>query len=1061
MGVVENMQHTKLVPVVNGGYSEGKSEKRSLENGDCSVAIARYKRRKVSAVRDFPPGCGPLAPRMPKEALVCDGDGEKFAGGGKHGDALEVDGVKVPGTAVDSKSPKELTNLISTDMPDPSNELNSEVQKTVMPSDSEDGLGLVPKTEMPAKTESLMPDARPFEPTKSVEQEASKIPKDFHVVEEMPPQGGVNISLPPSGPMNPRSILEITVTKKYPPRRKVSAVRDFPPFCGRNAPRLSEQESLKFPAPSKGSPAPSEGKNLGQEESGVKEKSLTEHVSIDGKQMSEDAQDRAALKCKLGANVPKNLRDTAQDEFDGSANKDLKKQSTLVTSSEIKMEFEVKRGQSNGSTRENSLPRPDHKSSIIQKANEVSEGKVGKEIVICSKDENIKRKNKSLSVGANKLPTGDGLSQDRVTVLCLTAAQNCPWRKQGKGGANLDGGVSGSKGKKNGSAGLEKSKSIVRARTGRAEKSGGKSIKRKLSPMGKAENMGMSQLVVRDEEDSIEHYGEQEDFHAGQRLFDFHVNLPPFGPSSSSGKVKAGDSIVTRNKVRETLRLFQAIFRKLLQEEEAKSKQGGPQVRRVDFMASRILKDKGKHVNTGKQIIGPVPGVEVGDEFQYRVELGIIGLHRPIQGGIDYVKHGGKILATSIVASGGYADDLDNSDVLIYSGQGGNLLGGDKQPEDQKLERGNLALKNSIDAKNPVRVIRGFKETKAPEYFDSRAKLVTTYTYDGFYLVQKYWQEIGPHGKLVFMFQLNRIPGQPELAWKELKKSKKFKVREGICLNDISMGKESIPIIAVNTINDEKPPPFNYITSMIYPDWCLRLPPNGCDCSNGCSDSEKCSCAVKNGGEIPYNYNGAIVEAKPLVYECGPSCKCSRSCHNRVSQHGIKFQLEIFKTVSMGWGVRSVTSIPSGSFICEYIGELLEDKEAEQRTGNDEYLFDIGHNYNETLWDGISTLMPDAQSGSREVVEDGGFTIDAAQYGNVGRFINHSCSPNLYAQNVLYDHDDKRIPHIMLFAAENIPPLQELTYHYNYTIDQVHDSNGNIKKKSCYCGSDECTGRMY
>ncbi|CBI29505.3 unnamed protein product, partial [Vitis vinifera] len=526
------------------------------------------------------------------------------------------------------------------------------------------------------------------------------------------------------------------------------------------------------------------------------------------------------------------------------------------------MEFEVKREQSIGSPRENNLPRPDQKSQIVEKANEVLEGKVGKEIVIYSKDENSKRKVTSLSGRVNKVPAGDELSQERVTVLCLMAAQNCPWRRQGKGGLKLD-----------------------------------------------------------------------------------------------SGMIEACDSIVTRNKVRETLRLFQAIFRKLLQEEEAKTKQGGNPVRRVDYLASRILKDKGKHVNTGKQIIGPVPGVEVG-----------------------------------------YADDLDNSDVLIYSGQGGNLI--------------------------------------APEYMDSRAKVVTTYIYDGLYLVEKYWQEIGPHGKLVFKFQLNRIPGQPELAWKEVKNSKKFKVREGLCVDDISMGKEPIPIFAVNTIDDEKPPPFTYITSMIYPDWCHRLPPNGCDCSNGCSDSEKCSCAVKNGGEIPYNYNGAIVEAKPLVYECSPSCKCSRSCHNRVSQHGIKFQLEIFKTVSRGWGVRSLTSIPSGSFICEYIGELLEDKEAEQRTGNDEYF-------------------------SCEVVEDAGFTIDAAQYGNVGRFINHSCSPNLYAQNVLYDHDNKRIPHIMLFAAENIPPLQELTYHYNYTIDQVRDSNGNIKKKSCYCGSDECTGRMY
>ncbi|CAH2061471.1 unnamed protein product [Thlaspi arvense] len=97
----------------------------------------------------------------------------------------------------------------------------------------------------------------------------------------------------------------------------------------------------------------------------------------------------------------------------------------------------------------------------------------------------------------------------------------------------------------------------------------------------------------------------------------------------------------------------------------------------------------------------------------------------------------------------------------------------------------------------------------------------------------------------------------------------------------------------------------------------------------------------------------------------------------------------------------------------------------------------------------------------RRCGETAGFTVDAAKKGNIGRFINHSCSPNLYAQNVLYDHEDKRIPHVMLFAMDNIPPLQELTYHYNYMIDQVRDVNGNIKKKICYCGSSECTGRLY
>ncbi|EXC02084.1 Histone-lysine N-methyltransferase, H3 lysine-9 specific SUVH5 [Morus notabilis] len=365
------------------------------------------------------------------------------------------------------------------------------------------------------------------------------------------------------------------------------------------------------------------------------------------------------------------------------------------------------------------------------------------------------------------------------------------------------------------------------------------------------------------------------------------------------------------------------------------------------------------------KILGAVPGVEVGDEFQYRVELHIIGLHRPIQGGIDSVRVGKKILATSIVESGGYADDLDYLDVLIYTGQGGNVMNSSKEPVNQKLERGNLALKNSMYEKNPVWVIRGCELSDGK----SEGKSSRTYVYDGLYLVEKFWQDVGPHGKLVFKFQLERVPGQPELAWKKV----------------------ATVLLNAQLLQNAR--------------------------------------VVKNGGEIPFNHNGAIIEVKPLVYECGPSCRCPPSCPNRVSQHG--------------------------SFICEYLGEFLSAKEAEARTANGEYLFNIGNNYNDnTLGKGLSTLMPRS-------VEDGeGFTIDAAEYGNVGRFINHSCTPNLYAQNVLYDHEDKRIPHIMLFAAENIRPLEELTFHYNYVADQVRDSNGNIKK-SCFCGSHECTGRLY
>jgi euchromatic histone-lysine N-methyltransferase len=51
-------------------------------------------------------------------------------------------------------------------------------------------------------------------------------------------------------------------------------------------------------------------------------------------------------------------------------------------------------------------------------------------------------------------------------------------------------------------------------------------------------------------------------------------------------------------------------------------------------------------------------------------------------------------IAVAIVISGMYEDDLDNAEDVIYTGQGGHDLTGNKrQIRDQKLERGNLALK--------------------------------------------------------------------------------------------------------------------------------------------------------------------------------------------------------------------------------------------------------------------------------------------------------------------------------------------------------------------------------
>lgn len=669
-------------------------------------------------------------------------------------------------------------------------------------------------------------------------------------------------------------------------------------------------------------------------------------------------------------------------------------------------------------------------------------------VVDCSPGDSDEGRNSHNAIGSK-----DGV--DREVVHGLMAPPNCPWKKE-KTITNSNGGTSGAKKRKQNLSWRQKGKAV--ARKSKPEmKSPGLSSKKKKNKvhMSNDVNEGPNALALGDDGDH-DHDGDfARNSPARRNREECEISFPRFGPKSSG----LNDA---RIRVRETLRLFNATCRKILQKEEeanlvegeeGRPKQSGRKGRRIDLSAAQALKDKEKYVNTTK-MIGAVPGVEVGDEFQYRVELAVVGIHFPFQSGIDSVKVNEVQLATSIVTSGAYHDDVENADVLRYCGQGGNVVGKSKQPEDQKLERGNLALKNSIDAKTPVRVVRGWKEMKLVDSLDPKPKLITTYVYDGLYTVTDCCTEKGPHGKQVFMFELRRNPGQPELAWKELKKSSKSKTRPGVCVPDISYGKEPIPIWAVNTIDDDKPPPFNYISKMMYPDWYRPIPPEGCNCVGRCSAKKKCACARKNGGAIPYNHNGALVETMTLVYECGPHCKCPPSCYNRATQRGVKFQLEIFKTESRGWGVRALASIPSGSFICEYTGELLEDKDAEQRIGSDEYLFDIGRN----LID--SPANSDDEETAAEL-KGGGFTIDALTYGNVGRFINHSCAPNLWAQNVIYDNDDKRMPHVMLFAMENIPPLKELTYSYNYSLGQIRDSEGNVKVKNCYCGATGCTGRLY
>lgn len=220
-----------------------------------------------------------------------------------------------------------------------------------------------------------------------------------------------------------------------------------------------------------------------------------------------------------------------------------------------------------------------------------------------------------------------------------------------------------------------------------------------------------------------------------------------FSPNDVSNSVSnARDKVmnkIARKKVRQALKTFSEVCASVREEF------GG----RGDRKALQAVKERGETVNMDKPILGPVPGVKVGDKFRYFAQLNAIGLHLPNQSGIGYIKQGRKLLATSVVASGVYDDDLQQRDLLIYIGEGGNLNDPKKSPQDQKLKRGNLALANSVTEKNAVRVIR---------YFFAAPNGIKIYMYDGLYRVVKYWEDKGPTGKTVYKFQMNRISINPQ-----------------------------------------------------------------------------------------------------------------------------------------------------------------------------------------------------------------------------------------------------------------------------------------------------------
>lgn len=140
------------------------------------------------------------------------------------------------------------------------------------------------------------------------------------------------------------------------------------------------------------------------------------------------------------------------------------------------------------------------------------------------------------------------------------------------------------------------------------------------------------------------------------------------------------------------------------------------------------------------RVFGDVVGAPVGTVFQNRKLLSTAGVHRPTMAGIS---GSGMEGADSIVLSGGYQDDEDYGDVIVYTGHGGRDPNTGRQIADQELTLGNLALAKSCVEGLPVRVVR---------------RTAAGYSYDGLFYVERHWQERGRDGHLIWRYRIVRTP---------------------------------------------------------------------------------------------------------------------------------------------------------------------------------------------------------------------------------------------------------------------------------------------------------------
>lgn len=187
------------------------------------------------------------------------------------------------------------------------------------------------------------------------------------------------------------------------------------------------------------------------------------------------------------------------------------------------------------------------------------------------------------------------------------------------------------------------------------------------------------------------------------------------------------------------------------------------------------------------------------------------------------------------------------------------------------------------------------------------------------------------------------------------------------------------------------------------------------ECSELCNCFKKCN-KIK---ESNIENNNSLNFMKYFNSEFIKSFSKPKNCGNRNILNQPEYKLVVNKSIYHGYGLFTESKIPNNSYVIEYTGEIISDREAERRGNFYEmnkcsYLFNLANQGDDCL-----------------------YSIDAIFFGAKSRYINHSKSrANLKAEVLSKDGMQR----IVFYAIKDICAGEELLFDYHFTEEhkKVH-----------------------